>query len=59
MRIDRDPVALKVEDDVLAAEIHDAVWLGEEESEPVQHDASLRAATPQQPAPRSKTPRED
>jgi len=31
MRVEREPVAFSVKDDLLAAEIHDAVWTGDED----------------------------
>jgi hypothetical protein len=58
MRDERETVALSVEDELLAAEIHDAVWMGDDESETVQRDAP-GVAKPEERAPRSRTPRDD
>jgi hypothetical protein len=42
MRDERETVARSVEDDLLAAEIRDAVWMGDDDCETLPHDPPVR-----------------
>jgi len=58
MRDEREPVAFAANDDLLAAELRDAVWTGEDDSPEPRNDDGARPAAPQSGSGKQRRPPE-